>query len=219
MQNPIPQDVLELLQAHDGPGRDAAWASFVASYTPFLLHAIRSVVSDGDETMDAYAWVLERLREDESRRLRGFVSGGQGRFTTWLVVVARRMSVDWLRHCQGRTPKGPGPDPADDGHALRRRLRTLAGEPVLLDSLRDGNAGPDDMLESAETHRRLLAAIRQLPPGDQLLISLRFEDDLNATAIARAMRLQTPFHVYRRLNRVLRTLRNLLDGPGSDGNE
>jgi len=49
------------------------------------------VVVSKDGAMDAYAYVLERLRERDCARLRTYADGGPARFTTWLVVVARRL--------------------------------------------------------------------------------------------------------------------------------
>jgi hypothetical protein len=43
---------------------------------------------------------------------------------------------------------------------------------------------------------------------------LRFEDGLSAQRISGLMGFPTPFHVYRRLNRVLTDLRKGLEGMG-----
>ena len=44
--------------------------------------------------MDHYAFMLDRLQEDGFHRLRAFAGDGRGQFTTWLVVVARRLCVE-----------------------------------------------------------------------------------------------------------------------------
>jgi len=214
----LPPEVLTLLESRDAPARDAAWERFVAVHTRLLLHVARSVVHDPDRTMDAYVWLLERLREDESRRLRGFAATGKSKFTTWLVVVARRLCVDFLRHQGGRTREPvAGRDPSRNGQEFRRRLLHLAGESIELDTLRDPATGPDADLSQAELRGALQSALQDLPLADQLLLTLRFNDNLQAAEIARVLRLPSQFHVYRRLDRVLGQLRQGLGRKGIDG--
>lgn len=218
MPNQLPPEVAALLHAGDGPSRDAAWERFVAVHTRLLLHVSRTMVRDPDRAMDAYAWLLERLREKDVYRLRGFAAEGRSKFTTWLVVVARRLCVDWHRHEGGRTRPAPdGPNPPPEGQLLRRRLLAMTGEPVPLEGLRDNSTPQDIRLDRAEVHDALVTALRNLPPSDQLLLSLRFEDGLKAPEIARVMRFSSQFHVYRRLDHVLGVLRVSLNGHGIDG--
>jgi hypothetical protein len=47
-----------------------------------------------------------------------------------------------------------------------------------------------------------------------LLLKYRFEDALPASRIARLMSFPTPFHVYRRLNTILVSLRRTLQAAG-----
>ena len=219
MPDQLASEVLALLESRDAPARDAAWERFVSIHTRLLLHVARSVVHDPDLTMDAYAWLLEHLREDDSRRLRGFSPAGKAKFTTWLVVVARRLCVDFLRHQGGRTREPvAGRDPSRNGQEFRRRLLHLAGESIELDTLRDPATGPDADLSQAEMRGALQSALQDLPPADQLLLTLRFHDNLQAAEIARVLRLPSQFHVYRRLDRVLGQLRQGLGRKGIDGN-
>jgi RNA polymerase sigma factor (sigma-70 family) len=217
MPNQIPPEVLALWGAGAPASRDAAWERFVAIHTRLLLHVARSLVHDHDLAMDAYVWLLERLREDDARRLRGFAEGGRSKFTTWLVVVSRRMCVDFLRHRGGRPrPELNGTDPARDGTALRKRLLFLAGDKVDLETIRDLRSTPAEALDRVEVRDALAAALRELPAADQLLLSLRFNDGMEAADIARAMEFPSRFHVYRRLDRVLHQLRSQLLGKGID---
>jgi RNA polymerase sigma factor (sigma-70 family) len=215
--NQIPPEVLALRDASAPAARDAAWERFVATHTRLLLHVTRSMVHDHDLAMDAYAWLLERLREYNARRLLVFTEGGRSKFTTWLVVVSRRMCVDFLRHRGGRTPAvANGTDPLRDGTAMRRRLLFLAGERVDFEALRDLRTTPDETMDRAERHEVLTAAVQELPSADQLLLSLRFNDEMEAADIARVMEFPSRFHVYRRLDRVLRQLRERLQARGID---
>src|SRR5678815_3986223 len=88
--------VVEALLDRDPPTQES-WAAFAREYTALLLHVARSTSRDRDEAMDAYAYLLDRLSEEGCRRLRGYVVDPKSKFTTWLVVVARRLCVDHYR--------------------------------------------------------------------------------------------------------------------------
>jgi DNA-directed RNA polymerase specialized sigma subunit len=79
-------------------------------------------------------------------------------------------------------------------------------------SLPDGSI-PDPALamDEASTAGALHAAVVRLAPEDQLLLQLRFEQELTAREIAALLRLPSPFHVYRRLRKVCGVLRGCLD--------
>jgi len=210
----LPVELARLITAPDGATRDEAWADFLAAYSRLLLHVARSVASDRDATMDAYTYVLERLREDNCGRLCGYVADDRTKFTTWLVVVARRLCLDFLRQRYGR-PRDTAPDAA---HVTRRRLVDLiaAADP---DDIAAATADPAVSLQAGELRQALAAATARLAPADRLLLSLRFDDDLSAREIAAVIGLPTPFHVYRRIKALLEQLRRSLRERGIEGAE
>jgi RNA polymerase sigma factor (sigma-70 family) len=210
----LPLEVHSLLNSDSQAERDSAWESFLASHSRLILYVARSVTRDGDETLDAYTWALERLKEDESRRLRGFSEATGTLFSTWLVVVIRRLCLDFLRHKRGRLPKAPGGRASSESRQLRRRLLDLAGESAVLETLSADGPDPGASLEARELHEAVEAAVDTLPPADRLLLSFRFEDNLSAPEIARVMNFPSQFHVYRRLNTVLKHLRERLGEAG-----
>jgi RNA polymerase sigma factor (sigma-70 family) len=135
-----------------------------------------------------------------------------------LLVVARRLCIDFHRRRYGR-PQGTGDaDPqASLERATRRRLIDLAAEEIDPDTISDARTtNPEAELRLAQLRRALAVALDALDPADKLLLTLRFEDDRSAAEIARAMRFPTPFHVYRRLTRVLDGLRSRLEARGID---
>lgn len=212
----LPQEVDILLNSGSQADRDSAWESFLASHSRLILYVARSTTRDGDEALDAYTWSLERLRENESRRLRGFSEATGTLFSTWLVVVVRRLCLDYLRHKRGRVPKATTDRTSLERSQLRRRLVDLAGDPVVLETLHDGRMDPGAHVEATELHDALEAAVAALIPADRLLLSFRFEDGLSASEIARVMGFPSQFHVYRRLNAVLKDLRARLLTAGID---
>ena len=202
-----------LLEARSDPEKDIAWSDFMAAFHRLLLHTARTVLRSEDDARDAYAEVLERLRASDFARLRSFTDDGRTRFTTWLVVVTRRLCVDSYRRRYGRSNGGE----ATSGQKVRHALyedRKSAVDPAVLPS----TAEPADrVLEERERLEALERALGGLEPRDRMLLALRFKEDQTAIAIARLMGFPTPFHVYRRLNTVLGTLRQTLGHAGVDG--
>ena len=167
--------------------------------------------------MDSYAFVLEALHEDGHRRLRAYSADGRGKFSTWLVVVARRLCLDYRRHKYGRSR-----DASPEGrasHAARRRLADLVSDEIDVTNAVPTETDPAIELQQRERSTTLESALRVLSPRDRLLLTLRFEDELSAREIAEVTGMATPFHVYRRLNHVLDALRATLRGRGLEPTE
>lgn len=76
--------------------------------------------------MDRYAFVLEKLREADFRRLRTFRSDAGARFSTWLTITARRLCLDYHRGVYGRVRDTI----QSDESLLVRRIRRNLLEPV-----------------------------------------------------------------------------------------
>jgi RNA polymerase sigma factor (sigma-70 family) len=182
-----------------------------------MLRVARSLGGDHDAVMDRYAFVLDQLRQDDYRRLRAFVRPGAGDFVLWLVVVTRRLCLDHHRMRYGRSRSHGAEGSSDESRRTRRRLIDLVGERVDPADLADATGdAPDELLMRVERERKLQAALTALEPRDRLLVRLRFSESLSAREIGDLMRFPTVFHVYRRLDLVLRTLRDALLRAGLD---
>lgn len=217
MPDGLPAELSQLLATEDAHRAEGAWAEFVHAHSRLLLHVARSMARDQDEAMDRYAYLLEQLRRDDCRRLRGFVADGRSKFTTWLVVVARRLCLDYDRHRYGRTDRAKDAQ-GQAARAERRQLRDLVGSEMDIGTLPDaGGRAADDELIARERGEALAQALAGLEPADRLLLRLRFDDGHSASEIARAMGFPTQFHVYRRLDRVLATVRRELEYRGIRG--
>ena len=204
-----------LLDAPDAATREAAWDALVTAHTRLLLHVARLVMPDRDGAMDAYVYVLEQLRHDDFRALRGYAADGRSRFSTWLAVVARRSCIDFYRHRYGR-PRAPANDLRSTvERAARRRLADLVGGGSELPEVADaGMDDPDARLRATELRDVLDEAVAALASEDRLLLKLRFEDDLTAQSIATTLGMPSQFHVYRRLRTICATLRLRLTRRG-----
>ena len=213
----FPTTLARLLEARDAGAVDAAWRQFVDAYTPLVLQVARSTAADRDSAMDAYGFVLEQLRDQNCRRLRVYAARENTRFSTWLLVVSRRLCIDFHRRRYGRPQASGGADSSEAtlDRATRRRLVDLAAETVDPDTISAAEGGsPESQMRLAQLHRALEGALDGLAPADRLLLALRFEDDRSAAEIATTLGFPTPFHVYRRLTRLLEGLRAQLKSRG-----
>src|SRR5262245_48513840 len=138
----LPSQLSRLLEAADGPEQERAWIEFLDSYSRLILYVARRSIRDHDAVMDRYALLIERLREQRCRRLRTFAADGRGKFTTWLVVVVRRLCLDSDRHKYGRVS---GQESRD--LTAPRRLVELVLDPEVLDRLPDQTPSTDEQLE------------------------------------------------------------------------
>ncbi len=208
----LPSEVAQLLVALPDPAREAAWQAFVERYSRLMLKVAFAFAPGYDGAMDRYLFILDELRRDEYARLRRFAADGRGRFTTWLVVVARRLCVDHYRRCYGRERAAAEPAKSRAlNRQVRRRLADLTGDHALLDSVANlVQSDPIDALDHEARCRALQQAVGLLDPSDRLLLRLRYEEDLTAREIATLLGLPTPFHVYRRIRGVCTLLKERL---------
>jgi len=205
--------LLDMLFSTDPPS-DEAWAAFAREYTTLLLHVARSTSRGRDEAMDAYTYLLERLSEDGCRRLRTYQIDPRSKFTTWLVVVARRICIDHHRSKYGRMRND---ESASERERLnvRRRLEDLAPGPEFADLIADETAKDAvKAMEKAELSHELQMIRESLAPADRLLLTLRFDDGLSAAEIAMILRYPSQFHVYRRINTLLAEMKAGLSAKG-----
>jgi RNA polymerase sigma factor (sigma-70 family) len=211
--SPLPPALSRLLQAATDDERRLAWQRFVDEHTRLLLHVARSIHPTHDEAMDAYAHLLEQLAADDHRLLRKYGDDGRSKFTTWLVVVSRRLCLDLYRRRYGR-PRDTDSDASRRARDLRRRLHTAVGSDQDATHIPEPAIGAEEWLRQTELHAALDAALATLDASDRLIVQLRFEQDLSAQEIARLVGLPSPFHVYRRLTAITASLRRLLAARG-----
>jgi RNA polymerase sigma factor (sigma-70 family) len=213
---PLSPELADLLSAGDEAAVTLAWDRFLDSYSRLLLHTARSTVRNRDAAMDGYAYILEKLREDDFRRLRSYSAEGRARFSTWLVVVARRLVLDHRRTHYGRD-RGVESQSGQERLEARRRLAELISDAPDIDQVPAlGSGDHGRAVRLTERRKALEEALTELEPRDQLLLSLRFVDGLPGREIADLMDMPTPFHAYRRLNAILARLRAALESRGID---
>lgn len=213
MRGALPAPLSSLLAASDSQTRDDAWAAFLSSYSVLIMRVARLLGGGDDAEMDRYAFALDQLRRDDHRRLRQYAADGRGEFTTWLVLVVRRLCLDEHRRRYGRRQSDA--DVASARHAERRRLADLLGvAPELAEVSAPETDEADANVRAIELSDALAAALAKLDVSDRLLLRLRFADGLSVPHIARIVRAPSAAHVYRRLERLFATLKMMLRQVG-----
>lgn len=206
-----PPELTRLLETTDSKNREAAWDAFIEKFHRLLMRVAHSIDHHYDATMDRYAYMLEQLRAGDYRRLRRYGPQTRAQFSTWLVVVARRLCVDFHRETHGRQR----PTKGEDRSEIRRRLVDLVGESIDPDYLADEKAiDPAEQTLVIERREILENTMKALTNQDRLLLTLRFELDASVSEIADALKFPSQFHVYRRLKKILAVLRTALKAKG-----
>jgi RNA polymerase sigma factor (sigma-70 family) len=82
-----------------------AWSLFVDRYRRLIISVARHYTRDPDEVMDLFAHICGQLRAHDLARLKRYADDRAPRasFSTWLVVVMRRLVADWFRARDGRS--------------------------------------------------------------------------------------------------------------------
>jgi RNA polymerase sigma factor (sigma-70 family) len=217
MAESLPAELARLLASPDDLSREKAWRVFLDTFSPLILHAARSASAGYDEGMDAYAAALDGLRANDYRKLRGYSADPRSKFSTWLVVVVRRICIDVQREKFGRTSPKEKADGISDERAARRRLATLTSTAIELESLPDSRGErPDQDVREKDLHEQLESALSDLDERDRLLLTLRFVDDLPARRIAELQGWPDQMAVYRRINQLTAQLKQKLVARGVD---
>jgi RNA polymerase sigma factor (sigma-70 family) len=212
-----PLELGQLLQSSTQTARDAAWEGLIAQHTRLILAVARSFGGGSDEAMDRYAFVLEKLREADFRRLRTFRSDAGARFSTWLTITTRRLCLDYHRGVYGRVRDTIQSDESLLVRRIRRNLLEPVDDEQALAAAVDGTATSAERRTMLDERDAILREeIEKLPAHERLLLALRFEDDLPASRIAAIVALPNPFSVYRQLSSTLARLRVALEVRGID---
>ena len=209
---PLPGDLQSLVTATDQAKRERAWAAFLRRHSDVILRVARAMGGGHDATMDRYTFVAEALQRDNYKRLRAYAPEGRGSFDTWLAVVARRLCMDEYRHRYGRAQSDTVDAEAE--RITRRQLAALVGNELGLDAIEADADAPDVELERSDLRAVLDCALAHLDVTDRLILRLRFEDALSVPEIARLLGIDSPFKVYRQLDKVLTTVRKRLEAAG-----
>lgn len=99
MPQPSDAEILARLTAEP----ESAWKLFLERHAETILALLARLGFTGDEAMDRFVYVCEKLTEDQFRRLRSVrFLGREGELIPWLAQVVRRLAINWAQSEEGR---------------------------------------------------------------------------------------------------------------------
>lgn len=82
---------------------EPAWDLFIGRYRRLILATIRRTLDVQDDIPDVFAHICQTLSANDLAALRRYFDrDGRASFSTWLVVVVRNQTVNWMRQRSGR---------------------------------------------------------------------------------------------------------------------
>lgn len=170
-------------------GSESHWAEFTGRYGRLIEWVAQRMYAKfeavGFEVADLVGHIYEKLVEDGYRRLR--LWRRQCKFSTYLVLVARRLCIDWLvLHTREKWVQHNGEVPESVAHEVTPAAREA--DKTLVEAIR--------------------SAIESLPPRQALIMRLRL-DGKSLREIAKRMRIPEGT-VFAENSRAIKNLRKLL---------
>ncbi len=99
------RELLDILRRDPAAG----WPAFLDRYSAQMLGWLHDLGFQGDDAMDSFVYVCEKLAANECRRLRQIKRlGDRGEIVPWLRQVVRNQAVSWTWTRTGR-PRLPRP--------------------------------------------------------------------------------------------------------------
>jgi RNA polymerase sigma factor (sigma-70 family) len=83
--------------------REKGWDTFLEQHSDLIMAVIQKYGHDHDEVMEIYTFVLERLKENDCKRITSYYDKKREyTLKSWIVVVVRNCLFDWYRKEKGR---------------------------------------------------------------------------------------------------------------------
>jgi RNA polymerase sigma-70 factor, ECF subfamily len=167
-ESPTNQSDVSLLKAI-AAGDACAFDVFVARHKVRLYRYLCHRVGDAHRAEDLLQEVFLRIFRSSARPPANVDSGMVRDVIPWMFTIAHRCVLDYLRTC-------------------RRRPLALAGDlgesSAAMEDVPHGGVTPAAVAIAAESHRRVLALLGELPAEQQEVVTLRIFADLSFTQIA-----------------------------------
>lgn len=187
-QNKLTIDEEKMLVDQCVEGGRPAWDRLVSQYAKLVHHSIGSAmkVRDEESQNEIFQNVFLALLEDDYRRLRQFAWKNGSSISTWLRLISRNITVDFLRkHIRNK----------EKNSSLDAEMSKDEGRPVTgHDRYGDETYVPEsDMLkaedesENSEAINALLGLIETLPASDQQLLKYVYWEHMAFEEIAPLM--------------------------------
>lgn len=167
-------------------GKRERYRFLVEKYSPMLFHLVRSFEKNEEEVkgivQDIFVKIYTKLETFSSR----------SKFSTWIYSIA-------MNHCRDYSK-----------NIRRKNSRFSELEDGYIEEQENSDAGPDAVIEQAETSRLLMAAIGRLDPDKSGPLMMRYRDGMSFKAISEELNL-TEAALKVRVHRARAELKNFLE--------
>jgi RNA polymerase sigma factor (sigma-70 family) len=175
-----------------------AWAYFVSRYSRLVWSAIHRTFKASscaytlEDAEDLYGAFFLSLVENDFRKLRQFQSRNACSLTTWLTVVAVRMTIDHMRRQSARPVTVAGPAAA-----------------LLADIIADKARNAEQLLMDAQRSASIARSLDSLSGHDREIYDLLYVKGVSPDDAARTMG-TTAAAIYTRKHRLIERLKRSL---------
>jgi len=210
-----PKDLRALLDAKTPEAKARAWDAFIRRRSDILMETARRVVYDlGDQRgydrrMDAYTFILRKLRDNDFAKLRKYEQRDGATFEGWLATVARNFARDWQRTITPRIDRKPSDEQRDKETLQKFLLDDIDAKPVA-----DERPGADAELLKREMYAALDGCLASCAGSDVRVFIAMCVRGMTAKAVAELFGLATQWHAFRAFDRAARQLRDCLATKG-----
>jgi len=173
----------------------AAWDEFATSYADLIWSMIHktfagfNVSYQKEDVEDLFNSIYVSLVDDDFRKLRQFQGENNCSLSTWLAVVAGRMTIDFIRKDKTRL------------------FADNSGEgPQLWETIADAAPLADHRISEEQIQGQISREVSQLAPRDRLLYHLLFVRGASAEATAGVLGMSVGL-VYSRKHRIINRLK------------
>ncbi|RJQ49789.1 MAG: sigma-70 family RNA polymerase sigma factor [Nitrospiraceae bacterium] len=190
----------ELIKRCLEPEGKSDWEIFVRRYSRLIWNCIHKTFhtysfsytpEDGE---DMYSSIFMSLIENDFRKLRQFRSENACALSTWLSIIATRMTIDFMRKDRSRYHIDSG---ADDRE--------------IWDIIPDHTCRADTLLENKQRDENLRKSLQDLSGRDRLIYDLIFNKGVSPEDTARMLDI-TVSTVYSRKHRIIEKIKNNIGG-------
>jgi RNA polymerase sigma factor (sigma-70 family) len=177
---------------------ESAWDGLVDRYSRLIWSAIHktfkasSYTYTSEDAEDLYGAFFLSLVENDFRKLRQFRSRNACSLSTWLTVVAVRMTIDHMRR-----------------QSVRPRAASDPAQTLLADVVDDGARNAEQLLMDAQRTASLARSLDALSGHDREVYDLLYVKGVSPDAAARAMGTTTAV-IYTRKHRLIERLKRTL---------
>lgn len=178
-------ELIKEIKEGDDTALDILVRRHISAIYTFCLRFTGSAEDAQDATQETFLKAWKNIGRFDTRKS----------FRTWLYAIARNTATDLLRKRK---------------HIPFSLFDTDDSETSVADSLIDEELLPDQVFERTSDAEEIRDAVEELKPRDQLIISMRYEEELPFEDIAKILRI--PAATVRSLHRrALSALRNTLE--------